>query len=62
MLYYRRNAGKVSMGRRLWALWRVLTALGFVFLAVGCAGSGTASDNDEHGGFYGGISGGGTWP
>ena len=50
------------MGRRLSALWLVLTVLVFGFLVVGCAASDTASDNDKHGGFYGGISGGGTWP
>ena len=50
------------MGRKLSALWLVLTALVFALLVVGCAGSGSASDNDQHGGFYGGISGGGTWP
>ena len=51
------------MGRRLSALWLVLTVLGFVLLAVGCAGTDTGSDNEQHDrGFYGGISGGGTWP
>jgi hypothetical protein len=31
-------------------------------LAAGCANDGTASDNARPGGFYGGISGGGTRP
>ena len=49
------------MGRRFWpALIGLLLSL----LAAGCAESesGAASDNDKHSGFYGGVSGGGTWP
>lgn len=47
------------MGARLWfALIGV-----FLSLAIaGCADTGGASDNDKRGVFYGGISGGHTWP
>jgi hypothetical protein len=42
--------------------WLALIGLLLSLLAAGCADSGAASDNDKHNGFYGGISGGGTWP
>jgi hypothetical protein len=39
-----------------------LLALLVSLLMAGCADNGAASDNQRRGGFYGGISGGGTWP
>jgi len=42
--------------------WPALIGLLLALLAAGCANDGAASDNDRHGSFYGGISGGGTWP
>ena len=39
-----------------------LIALVLTLLAQGCANDGTATDNGKQGGFYGGVSGGGTWP
>ena len=47
----------------IWAGLRpLLIGVALVLLAQGCADSGASSDTDKHGGFYGGISGGGTWP
>lgn len=42
--------------------WPALCGLLASLLTAGCADSGAASDNDKRGGFYGGMSGGGTWP
>ena len=42
--------------------WSVLLGLLASLLTAACADNGTASDNDKRGGFYGGISDGGTWP
>jgi len=43
--------------------WSLLLGLVVSLLTAGCADNGAASDNDRHGGgFYGGISGGGSWP
>jgi hypothetical protein len=37
-------------------------ALLLVLLTAACANNGDALDGDKHNGFYGGISGAGTWP
>jgi hypothetical protein len=42
--------------------WPLLLGLLVLLLAPACADNGSASDNDRRGGFYGGISGGGSWP
>ncbi len=42
--------------------WLALIGLVLSVLAGGCTDSGTASDNDKHGVFYGGVSAGGTRP
>jgi len=44
------------------ARWPILLWLLVSLLSAGCADNGAASDNGKRGGFYGGISGGGTWP
>ena len=56
-----------AKGRRLRIEMRALCRLALIgllisLLAAGCANSDAASDKDRHGSFYGGISGGGTWP
>ncbi len=43
-------------------LWPVLIGMLVALLSAGCADNGGASGDDKRGGFYGGISGGGTWP
>jgi catechol 2,3-dioxygenase-like lactoylglutathione lyase family enzyme len=42
--------------------WSILLGLLASLVAAACADSGASSDNDRRGGFYAGISGGGTWP
>ena len=42
--------------------WSILLGLLASLLAAACADSGASSDNDRRGGFYGGISAGGTRP
>ena len=42
--------------------WPALIGLLLSLLAAGCAANGESADSDKRGGFYGGISGGGTWP
>jgi hypothetical protein len=42
------------------AYWPPLLGLLAMLLAAGCANKDIASDNDKRGGFYGGISAGGT--
>jgi hypothetical protein len=44
------------------ARWPSLLGLLAALLAAGCAAKDTASDNDQRGGFYGGVSAGGTRP
>jgi hypothetical protein len=44
------------------ARWPILLGLLMVLLAAGCADSSASPDSDKRGGFYGGVSGGGTWP
>jgi hypothetical protein len=44
--------------RRGFAVIRLL----LVLLTAGCTDTGTTSDNDKHGVFYGGVSAGGTRP
>jgi hypothetical protein len=39
-----------------------LIGLLFCLLTDGCASNEPAADTDKHGGFYGGINGGGVWP
>jgi hypothetical protein len=41
-----------------------LTVIGLMLslVGVGCANSGSSSDHDNRGVFYGGVTGGGTWP
>ena len=46
------------MFSRVAAVLMLLMALS----AAGCVGDTAPSDSDKRGGFYGGISGGGTWP
>ena len=43
------------------ACWPLLLAL-VAALVAGCANKDTASDNNQRGGFYGGVSAGGTRP
>jgi hypothetical protein len=42
--------------------WLALIGLVLSLSAAGCADPGTASDNDKHGVFYGGVSAGGARP
>jgi hypothetical protein len=42
--------------------WFSMIGLMLSLLAAGCADRDTASDNDKHGEFYGGVSAGGTRP
>jgi hypothetical protein len=42
--------------------WFSAVGLLFALLSAGCADSGAASNNDKRPMFYGGVSGGGTWP
>jgi hypothetical protein len=42
--------------------WRVLLAFLLALFAAGCTDDRAASDSDKHGGFYGGVSAGGTRP
>ena len=43
-------------------LWLAFIGLLLSLAVTGCADTGAASDNDKRGVFYGGISGGRTWP
>lgn len=52
-----RMSGIILMTARLAVLGLLLTTL-----AAGCADNGAASGNDRRPVFYGGVSGGGTWP
>jgi hypothetical protein len=53
------NDARLSeMRKPLFALIGLLLSL----LAAGCADSGAASDDKRHPVFYGGTTGGGTWP
>jgi len=54
-----RARGGWAMGARFW-----FALIGMVLsLAMGgCADTSAASDNDKRGVFYGGVSGGHTWP
>jgi hypothetical protein len=44
--------------------WIRLAIIGILLLLVGegCADTGASSDTDKRGTFYGGVSGGRTWP
>jgi hypothetical protein len=42
--------------------WFAVIGFVLVLSAAGCADTGATSDNDKHGAFYGGVSGGRTWP
>lgn len=42
-------------------LWLLLSGLLLSLAAGGCTDTGSAADNDRHGAFYGGVTGGGTW-
>jgi hypothetical protein len=44
------------------ARWPALLGLLLALLAAGCADDRDASDSDKRGGFYGGVSAGGTRP
>ena len=44
------------------ARWPLLFGLVATLLAAGCVNKDTASDSDKRGGFYGGVSAGGTRP
>ena len=48
--------------RRAWPALLALLALGLLLLAGCAASAGKTDDNNRHGGFYGGVSGGVTWP
>ena len=48
--------------RRGLAVIGLLLALLTAGLTAGCADPGSTSDNDKRGVFYGGVTGGGTWP
>ena len=54
------------MGKKLSAganrYWFSVMGLVLSLLTAGCADTGTASDNDKRGVFYGGVSAGGTGP
>jgi len=52
---------KVAMPIKI-ARWPLLFGLVATLLAGGCANKDTTSDSDKRGGFYGGISAGGTRP
>jgi hypothetical protein len=51
---------KLSSGANRY--WFAVMGLVLSLLTAGCADSGSASDNDKRGGFYGGVSAGGTRP
>jgi hypothetical protein len=54
---------KDSLGEDMKRRYRFsVIALTLSLLAAGCADRDTTSDNDKHGGFYGGITAGGTRP
>jgi hypothetical protein len=42
--------------------WLALIGLVLSLAIAGCADTGATSDNDKRGVFYGGVSGGHTWP
>jgi hypothetical protein len=42
--------------------WFAVIALLLALSSVGCADTSASSDNDKRGVFYGGVSGGHTWP
>jgi hypothetical protein len=42
--------------------WLTPVVLLLALLTAACASTGQASDSDKQNGFYGGISGAGTWP
>ena len=44
------------------ARWPILLMLLLTLSAAGCADNAAPSDSDKRGGFYSGVSGGGTWP
>jgi hypothetical protein len=44
------------------ACWPLLFGLVATLLAAGCVNRDVAPDNDQRGGFYGGVSAGGTRP
>ena len=52
---------KVAMRIKI-ACWPLLLALVAALLVAGCANKDTASDNNQRGGIYGGVSAGGTRP
>jgi hypothetical protein len=52
---------KVAMRIKI-ACWRRLLGSLAILLAAGCVNKDTASDNNQRGGLYGGISAGGTRP
>jgi hypothetical protein len=44
------------------SFWPALVGLALLLLAAGCVASDAASKDDKPGGFYGGVSAGGTRP
>jgi hypothetical protein len=42
--------------------WFAIVGLLLTLLGAGCANTGSASGDDKHPVFYGGVTGGGTWP
>jgi hypothetical protein len=52
---------KVAMPIKI-ARWLLVVGLVATLLAAGCVNKDTASDNNQRGGLYGGISAGGTRP
>ena len=58
---YEEKGRRVAMLIKI-ACWPLLFGLVATLLAAGCVNKDAAQDNDQRGGFYGGVSAGGTRP